>query len=65
MRPEDVEAAREADGWAARVVTSARRGRRRRSEGRAQAGDTAANLWDRFTSKIGEMTDATGKRADE
>ena len=30
-----------------------------------QAGDTAANLWDRFTTKIGEMTDATGKRADE
>ena len=29
------------------------------------AGDTAASLWDRFTAKIGEMTDSTGKRMDE
>jgi uncharacterized protein YrrD len=30
-----------------------------------QAGDKAASLWDGFTQKIGEMTDATGKRVDE
>jgi len=29
------------------------------------AGDSAASLWDQFTAKIGEMTDATGKRVDE
>ena len=28
-------------------------------------GDSAGNLWDQFTAKIGDMTDATGKRADE
>ncbi len=30
-----------------------------------QAGDAAGGLWDSFTRKIGEMTDATGKRMDE
>jgi hypothetical protein len=29
------------------------------------AGDTAASVWDRFTAKIGEVTDSTGKRMDE
>jgi uncharacterized protein YrrD len=29
------------------------------------AGDKAAGLWDQFTRKLGEMTDATGKRIDE
>ena len=29
------------------------------------AGDKAVGLWDTFTRKIGEMTDATGKRVDE
>ncbi len=28
-------------------------------------GDNAASLWDRFTTKIGEMTDSTGARMDE
>ncbi|MFL5680405.1 MAG: PRC-barrel domain-containing protein, partial [Chloroflexota bacterium] len=29
------------------------------------AGDSAATLWDKFTAKIGEVTDSTGKRMDE
>jgi uncharacterized protein YrrD len=29
------------------------------------AGDKALGLWDTFTRKVGEMTDATGKRVDE
>ncbi len=28
------------------------------------AGDNAASLWDKFTRKIGEMTDAAGQRVD-
>ena len=28
-------------------------------------GDSAAGLWDKFTAKVGEMTDATGKRVDQ
>ncbi len=28
-------------------------------------GDSAASLWDRFTAKLGEVTDAQGKRVDE
>jgi uncharacterized protein YrrD len=31
----------------------------------ATAGDQAVGLWDAFTRKIGEMTDATGRRVDE
>ena len=31
----------------------------------ATAGDQAVGLWDTFTRKVGEMTDATGKRVDE
>lgn len=30
-----------------------------------QVGDTAASLWDRFTSKMSEVTDAQGQRVDE
>ena len=30
-----------------------------------QVGDTAADLWDRFTGKIGEVTDSAGQRVDE
>jgi uncharacterized protein YrrD len=29
------------------------------------AGDSAASLWDQFTARVSEMTDATGKRLDE
>jgi uncharacterized protein YrrD len=30
----------------------------------ASAGDTAGSLWEQFTAKIAEMTDATGRRVD-
>lgn len=30
-----------------------------------QLGDSAGSLWDRFTAKLGEVTDAQGKRVDE
>jgi len=30
-----------------------------------QVGDTASDLWDKFTAKLGEVTDAAGQRADE
>ena len=69
VRPEDVEAAREA-GKLQALIASVTLGETQAAGAGAkdalgQAGDTAANLWDRFTTKIGEMTDATGKRADE
>jgi uncharacterized protein YrrD len=69
VRPEDVEAAREA-GKLQALIASVTLGETQAAGAGAkdalgQAGDTAANLWDRFTAKIGEMTDATGKRADE
>ena len=69
VRPEDVEAAREA-GKLQALIGSVTLGETQAAGAGAkdalgQAGDTAANLWDRFTAKIGEMTDATGKRADE
>ena len=69
VRPEDVEAARES-GKLQALIASVTLGETQAAGAGAkdalgQAGDTAANLWDRFTTKIGEMTDATGKRADE
>ncbi len=30
-----------------------------------QVGDTASDLWDKFTAKLGEVTDAAGQRVDE
>jgi uncharacterized protein YrrD len=35
------------------------------SDAAGTAGDQAASLWDTFTRKLGEMTDATGRRVDE
>jgi uncharacterized protein YrrD len=35
------------------------------SDAAGTAGDQAAGLWDTFTRKLGEMTDATGRRVDE
>ena len=66
---EDVDAAREA-GKLQALIGSVTLGETQAAGAGAkdalgQAGDTAANLWDRFTTKIGEMTDATGNRADE
>jgi len=34
-------------------------------EAAEQISDTAGDLWDRFTAKIGEMTDSAGQRMDE
>ena len=69
VRPEDIDAAREA-GKLQALIASVTLGETQAAGAGAkdalgQAGDTAANLWDRFTAKVGEMTDATGKRADE
>ena len=69
VRPEDIDAARDA-GKLQALITSVTLGETQAAGAGAkdalgQAGDTAANLWDRFTAKVGEMTDATGKRADE
>ncbi len=52
------------------LYTAAEAGEARERDERAsevvqQVGDTAADLWDRFTAKLGEMTDATGQRVDE
>jgi uncharacterized protein YrrD len=69
VRSEDVDAAREAgqlEALAASVTLGeAEDARAGAKDALGAAGDSAANLWDRFTAKIGEMTDATGKRADE
>ncbi|HEX5826847.1 MAG TPA: PRC-barrel domain-containing protein [Candidatus Limnocylindrales bacterium] len=40
-------------------------GRADLADAAGNAGDKAASLWDQFTRKLGEMTDATGKRIDE
>jgi uncharacterized protein YrrD len=69
VRAEDVEAAREA-GKLQALIGSVTLGETQAAGAGAkdalgQAGDTAVNLWDRFTAKIGDMTDATGQRADE
>jgi len=69
VRAEDVEAAREA-GKLQALIGSVTLGETQAAGAGAkdalgQAGDTAVNLWDRFTAKIGDMTDATGERADE
>jgi uncharacterized protein YrrD len=69
IRSEDVAAAKEA-GKLGALTTSAAAGTAQAvgadaSDTLGAMGDSAANLWDQFTAKIGDMTDATGKRADE
>jgi len=69
VRPEDVEAARAA-GKLPALTSSVAVGAAQDAEAGAKdalgsAGDSAGNLWDQFTAKIGEMTDATGRRVDE
>ena len=69
IRSEDVAAAREA-GKLDALSASAAAGTAQDVGANASAtlgavGDSAGNLWDQFTAKIGDMTDATGKRADE
>jgi uncharacterized protein YrrD len=69
VRPEDVEAA-EAAGKLPALTSAVALGAAQDAGAGAQdaigsAGDSAANLWDQFTAKLSEMTDATGKRLDE
>jgi uncharacterized protein YrrD len=69
VRPDDIERAREAGKLP--VLTSsvaqaaAQEAGARAGDSLGSAGDTATGLWDQFTTKIGEITDATGKRVDE
>ena len=69
IRQEDVTAATEA-GKLAALTASVASGTAQAvgadaSDALGSVGDSAANLWDQFTAKIGEMTDATGQKADE
>lgn len=66
---QDVERARAANRLplltASVAAGDAERARVAASDAVADAGDTAGDLWDRFTQKLGEVTDATGRRVDE
>ena len=68
VREEDVTAAREAGKLQALTASVALGDAQEAGEGAKDAlgaaGDTAGNLWDQFTAKIAEMTDATGRRVD-
>lgn len=68
IRSEDVTAAKAA-GKLSALNASAAMGTAQQAGAEAKdalgaAGDSAVSLWDQFTAKIGEMTDATGKRID-
>lgn len=69
VRTEDVEAAKGSGKLQALTASVAMGGAQDAGAGAKDAlgaaGDSAGNLWDQFTAKIGEMTDATGKRMDE
>jgi uncharacterized protein YrrD len=69
VRPEDVEAAKAAGKLPALTAAVAAGTMQEAGAGAkdamGSAGDTAASMWDQFTAKIGEMTDATGRRVDE
>ena len=66
---EHVERARERDRiqqlTAAAAAGTAKDLKDRGADTAGAAGDTLGNVWDRFTRKLSEMTDATGKRVDE
>jgi uncharacterized protein YrrD len=69
VRAEDVEAARAA-GKLPQLTSSvsmaaAQEAAAKTGDALGNAGDSAASLWDTFTAKLGEMTDATGRRVDE
>jgi uncharacterized protein YrrD len=69
VRPEDVEAAKAA-GKLHALTSAVAAGTAQEASANAKdalgsAGDSAASLWDQFTAKVSEMTDATGKRLDE
>jgi uncharacterized protein YrrD len=69
VRQEDVQAATDAGKLSALTAAvaagSAQAAGADASDALGSIGDSAANLWDQFTAKIGNVTDATGKRADE
>lgn len=69
IRPEDVAAAKAAGKLPALTAAAAMGGVQDAGagvkDGLGSAGDTAGSLWDQFIAKIGEMTDATGRRVDE
>jgi uncharacterized protein YrrD len=68
VRPEDVQAARAAGKLrnltAAVALGDAQEAGEGAKDALGSAGDSATSLWDQFTAKIGEMTDATGRRVD-
>ena len=69
VRPEDVEAARTAGKLpaltSAVALGTAQDAGAGAKDALGSAGDSAVGLWDQFTAKLSEMTDATGKRLDE
>ena len=69
VRPEDVEAARTAGKLpaltSAVALGTAQDAGAGAKDALGSAGDSAGSLWDQFTRKLEEMTDATGKRIDE
>ena len=69
VRPEDVEAARSAGKLpaltSAVALGAAQDAGAGAKDALGSAGDSAVSLWDQFTAKLSEMTDATGKRLDE
>jgi hypothetical protein len=68
IRAEDVVAARDAGKLPALSASVAMRAAEDAGVGAKDAlgaaGDKAGSLWDQFTAKLGEMTDATGRRVD-
>ena len=69
IREEDVAAAREAGKLPALsssvAMATAQKAGAEAKDALGTVGDSAASLWDKFTAKVGEMTDATGKRVDQ
>lgn len=69
VRPEDIEAAKAAGKLpaltSAVAVGTAQDAGAGAKDALGSAGDSAAGLWDQFTARISQMTDATGKRLDE
>ena len=69
IRQEDVTAAKEA-GKLSALTASVATGTAQAvgadaSDALGSIGDSASDLWDKFTAKIGDMTDSTGQKADE
>jgi sporulation protein YlmC with PRC-barrel domain len=69
IRPEDVEAVRARGKLPALTASVAMGGAQAAGEtakgALGEAADSAGSLWDQFTRKIGEVTDASGRRVDE